>query len=216
MCSLGPFKENGFHLKCCVNTGKQMYRSAPCPQRSDAACRNSIAHNCGTLSPSDAEANVTFRWFSRISIITAILNSGEYFVLNFFSLVIKICTSKSLSNFWGAYHFPCLALYSFVWIFSVQVDNRTEKAKRESIVRWHKRQPIPSGSITMIAYLFLRIFLSLRQTPNPAMPAANARKPTPAPEIAELHPPDPESEGVPDSSPESTAVTVMTCGVFLP
>ena len=22
MCSLGPFKENGFHLKCCANTGK--------------------------------------------------------------------------------------------------------------------------------------------------------------------------------------------------
>ena len=38
-----------------------------------------------------------------ISIITAILNSGEYFVLNFFSLDINICTSKSLSNFWGAY-----------------------------------------------------------------------------------------------------------------
>ena len=43
-------------------------------------------------------------WFSRISIITAILNSGEYFVLNFFPLDMKICTSKSLSNFWGAYH----------------------------------------------------------------------------------------------------------------
>ena len=45
-------------------------------------------------------------WFSRISIITAILNSGEYFVLNFFPLDMKICTSKSLSNFWGAYQNP--------------------------------------------------------------------------------------------------------------
>lgn len=32
-----------------------------------------------------------------------ILNSGEYFVLNSFSLNIKICITKSLSNFWGSY-----------------------------------------------------------------------------------------------------------------
>ena len=43
------------------------------------------------------------RWFLRISIIIAILNSALHFVLNFFSLDIKICTSKSLSNFWDSY-----------------------------------------------------------------------------------------------------------------
>ena len=36
------------------------------------------------------------RLCSRISIITDILNSGEYFVLNRFFLDIKICTSKSV------------------------------------------------------------------------------------------------------------------------
>ena len=39
------------------------------------------------------------KWFSRISIITTILSSGEYFVFNSFFLDIKICTSKKCLTF---------------------------------------------------------------------------------------------------------------------
>ncbi len=82
------------------------------------------------------------KWCSRISGITLTLNSVEYFFCFVPFFAIKICTSKRLSNFWGAYQKAAFLFYQTVAMKSPYAFGKYTEANSSGTVLYLSRDDV--------------------------------------------------------------------------